>query len=282
MVHIFLNVGSNFLFNFSYPSLIAKTWPALRSNCCRALIQTNKTSFATFRIFLHFSWIFLWMYAVTPTPYYECMEFSKRILFDQLRTFMVRSWCDRVKWLCGVDVTAYIQGTDLIRFRKVTLGGFCVHCTLYSGIHLSDFMFLLYTAQSSVLGFFSSRPNWNPRPLNRRRVCPPPTLVGGDTLACVWGGHFTELMWPRKVTLRSQKISIKWLWPVKVTLKVIWWFFADLCWWCPFKMNKKKLPSLQFVITDQMSLLSPLNLNDRSIPLKVRLAHRRVAWPKTH
>jgi hypothetical protein len=28
------------------------------------------------------------------------------------------------------------------------------------------------------------------------------------------------------------------------------------------------LPSLQFVITDQMSLLSPLNSNDRSIPLR--------------
>ena len=32
-------------------------------------------------------------------------------------------------------------------------------------------------------------------------------------------------------------------------------------------MNLKKLPSLQFVITDQMSLISPLNSNDRSIPL---------------
>ncbi len=27
------------------------------------------------------------------------------------------------------------------------------------------------------------------------------------------------------------------------------------------------MPSLQFVITDRMSLISPLNLNDRSIPL---------------
>jgi hypothetical protein len=33
-------------------------------------------------------------------------------------------------------------------------------------------------------------------------------------------------------------------------------------------MKKKKLPSLQFVITDRMSLISPLNSNDRSIPLK--------------
>ncbi len=34
-------------------------------------------------------------------------------------------------------------------------------------------------------------------------------------------------------------------------------------------MKLKKLPNLQFVITDQMSLLSPLNSNDRSIPLNV-------------
>ena len=32
-------------------------------------------------------------------------------------------------------------------------------------------------------------------------------------------------------------------------------------------MKYKKLPSLQFVITDQIRLLSPLNSNDRSIPL---------------
>ncbi len=37
---------------------------------------------------------------------------------------------------------------------------------------------------------------------------------------------------------------------------------------CPFKMKKKKLPSLQFVITNRLSLISHLNLNDRSIPLR--------------
>jgi hypothetical protein len=34
------------------------------------------------------------------------------------------------------------------------------------------------------------------------------------------------------------------------------------------------LPSLQFVITDQMSLLSPLNSNDRSIPLNLKTSHK--------
>jgi hypothetical protein len=85
-------------------------------------------------------------------------------------------------------VTAYIQGTELIRFRKVTLSGFCVHCTLHtvhSGIHLADFMFFLYTAQSSVLGFFSSSPNWDP-PQLQESVSPPP-LVGGG------GGRHTPL-----------------------------------------------------------------------------------------
>jgi hypothetical protein len=82
-------------------------------------------------------------------------------------------------------VTAYIQGTELIRFRKVTLSGFCVHCTLFSGIHMADFKFLLYTAHSSVLGFFSSRPNWDP-PQPQESVSPPSFgSGGGGTLACV-------------------------------------------------------------------------------------------------
>ncbi len=90
-------------------------------------------------------------------------------------------------------------------------------------------------------GFFSSRPNW---PLNRRRWCPPSfgSGGGGNTFACRWGGHFTELMWPRKVTLRSKKISIKWLWSVKVTLKVIKRRLLVFCWSCdgvPLKWNKK-------------------------------------------
>jgi hypothetical protein len=39
-------------------------------------------------------------------------------------------------------------------------------------------------------------------------------------------------------------------------------------------MKFKKLPSLQFVITDQMSLISPLNSNDRSIPLNLALTSK--------
>ncbi len=73
------------------------------------------------------------LYSVTPTPYYESSCKAELKWLDgvnKLRTFIVRSWCDRVHSWYGVDVTAF------------------------------------------------------------------------------------------KVTLRSTKISIKWLWPVKVTLKV--------------------------------------------------------------
>jgi hypothetical protein len=38
-------------------------------------------------------------------------------------------------------------------------------------------------------------------------------------------------------------------------------------------MNLKKFPSLQFVIMDQISLLSPLSSNDRSIPLNLNLTN---------
>jgi hypothetical protein len=64
-----------------------------------------------------------WMNAVTPTPYHECTQFAdsvKSLSFSLtrgffgpiayfhgselvwLRSFMVRSWCDLVKWPYGV------------------------------------------------------------------------------------------------------------------------------------------------------------------------------------
>jgi hypothetical protein len=76
-------------------------------------------------------------------------------------------------------VTAYIQGTELIRYRKVTLSGFCVHCILYSRIYLADFVFLLYIAQSTVLGFFSSRPNWDPPAPSTAGECVHPSFGWG-------------------------------------------------------------------------------------------------------
>ncbi len=64
------------------------------------------------------------LYVVTPTPYHECTQLVQNILWlnwikvtwrsqqtafihsTELvwpRTFMVRSWCDHVKWLYGVQ-----------------------------------------------------------------------------------------------------------------------------------------------------------------------------------
>jgi hypothetical protein len=71
---------------------------------------------------------------------------------------MVRGWCDRVKsWYgAGVTMSWYTAGVTIlfmvyivdaiwyaagVILRKVTQCGFCVH-TLYSRIHLADFMFL--------------------------------------------------------------------------------------------------------------------------------------------
>jgi hypothetical protein len=55
-------------------------------------------------------------------------------------------------------------------------------------------MVLLYITQSTVPGFFSSRPNWDPsRPLNHRRVCPPLLWFkggGGHTLMRVRGSLY--------------------------------------------------------------------------------------------
>jgi hypothetical protein len=67
------------------------------------------------------------LYAVTPTPYHECTQLVHKILVINWikvtwrsqqtayihstelvwpRTFMVRSWCDRVKWLYGAQKSA--------------------------------------------------------------------------------------------------------------------------------------------------------------------------------
>ncbi len=82
--------------------------------------------------------------------------------------------------------------------------------------------------------------------------------------------------------MRIKKISIKWLWPVKVTLEIIKRRLLIFCWSydeSPLKWNKKILPSLQFVFTNLLSLLSPLNSNDRSIPLSLNWESCRFTVP---
>ncbi len=158
---------------------------------------------------------------------------------EQLRTFMVRSWCYRVKWLYGVEWP-----------RKVMVRSWCVHsvhCILYSRIHLADFMFLSYIAQSRQCArlFLQSPELGLPRPLNLRRVCPPlPWFGGGGGAHSPAGVGVTLRSWCDRVKwpYGVKKISIKWLWPVKVTLKVIKRRPKVFCWSCdgvPLKLNKK-------------------------------------------
>ncbi len=123
-------------------------------------------------------------------------------------------------------------GMQLEWLRKVTLCGFCVHCTLYSRIHLADFL-LVFVRQKSANSSYGVK-----------------------------------------------KISIKWLWPVKVTLEIIKRRPKVSCRSCdedPLKWDKKNLPSLQFVLSERMSLLSPLSSNGRSIPLMYEFADSESA-----
>ncbi len=181
------------------------------------------------------------------------------------RTFMVRSWFDLV---CGC----------MVWYRKVTLSGFCVHCILYNKIHLADFMFLLYIAQSrQIARLFLQSSELGPPAPSTAGECVPPSLVLGGGHTCLRVRGVTLRSWCDRVKWPDgvKRISIKWRWPLKVTLKAITRCQEIFCWCCdgvPLKWNKKKL-GLQFVITDQMSLLSPLNSYDRSIPL--------IWWYKT-
>ncbi len=70
--------------------------------------------------------------------------------------------------------------------------------------------------------------------------------------------HGTELMRFCKVALRSTKIRLTWLWPVKVTLEIIKRRLLVFCWSCdeiPLTWEEKKFPSLQFIKRDRMRLL---------------------------
>ena len=146
------------------------------------------------------------LYAITLTPYNECTQLVQKILWFnwmkvtlrsrqtayihctelvQSRTFIVRSWCNRVEWLYGVNAT--------------------VHCTVYSKIHLvGGFCVSLYVAQSrqSARLFLQSSELGLPRPLNRRGVCPPPLLWAHSPAG-------------EEVTLRSWCDRVKWPYGVK-------------------------------------------------------------------
>ncbi len=71
---------------------------------------------------------------------------------------------------------------------------FCVHCILYSRIHLADFMFLLYTTQSrqSARLFLVSSELGPPAPSSTGE-CVPPSFGsrGGGTRGLLYGVDVT-------------------------------------------------------------------------------------------
>ena len=142
--------------------------------------------------------------------------------------------------------TAYIHTTELVWPRRVTLRSWC-DCTLYSVqctvkfIWLADFVFLLYIAQSRQSArLFLQSSELAPQP--QEMVSPLLWFKGGThSLA---GEGFTLLSWCDSVKwpYGVKKIRTKWLWPVKVTLKVIKRHLFVFCWSCdvvPLKWNKK-------------------------------------------
>ncbi len=114
-----------------------------------------------------------WMHAVTSTPYLECT------LSHQLRTMNERGHTNSVPWMHAV--CRLCQAT-FIQFNQKIFSTNCVQ----------------WWYEVCVTAFV----------------------------------HGTELMRFGKVTLRSTKISIKWLWPVKVTLEVIKRRLMVFCWSC--------------------------------------------------
>ncbi len=102
----------------------------------------------------------------------------------------------------------------VVWFRKVIPRGSCVHCTVE--FHLADFFsFLSFINEEKIhqISYIRTQPS---------------TLRSWCNL----------VEWPYRV----KKISIKWLLPVKVTLKVIKRHFKVFCWSCdedPLKWEKK-------------------------------------------
>ncbi len=170
---------------------------------------------------------------------------------------MVRSWCDRLHSWYGVDAIWHVAGVIPQSHPMWFL------CTLYS---------VLYTAHSrNSFGRFLK---------TKYKEIHQISYIITQLWLMTWktGAILSK---STKVTLRSwcdlvkwpygvKKIRIKWLCPVKVTLEVIKRHLKVFCWSCDeghLKLDKKNNRASQFIITDQMSLLSPLNSNGQSIPL---------------
>ena len=112
---------------------------------------------------------------------------------------------------------------------------------IHSFIWMADFVFLLYVAQSRQSArLFLQSSELAPQP--QESVSPLLWFEGGTHSPACEGVTLQSwcdcVKWPYGV----KKISMKWLWPVKVTLKVIKRRLKVFCWSCdgvPLKWNKK-------------------------------------------
>ncbi len=158
-----------------------------------------------------------WMNAVTPTPYHECSR------SHQLRTMNDPGHINSVPWMNAVTLTPYHECTQFVDSVP----------WMHTVCRLRKANFIQTNCKHSWYG------------------------VGVTAFI-----HGTDLMRFGKVALGSTKISIKWLWPVKVTLEVIKRRTIVFCWSCDeghLTGDKKNFPSLQITNTDRISILSSLD-----------------------
>ncbi len=158
-----------------------------------------------------------WMYAVTPTPYNECTEFSKRIFWTNCvyihgtelvwpRKVTLRSWRDRVHSRYGVDSIPQSHSKwflcTLYTLLWHSFGGFYV-----SFVHSTELSARLFL-QSSESG-----------PPSTAGECVPPSFGSGG------GGAYSPAC--EGVTLRSWCDRVKWPYGVK---KSAWSDFDQSKW----------------------------------------------------
>ena len=130
----------------------------------------------------------------------------------------------------GVSVTAVIHGTELMWPRSFMVRSWCDREHSWYGVgvipqsHSTWFLCTLYSG-NSFGGFF---------PFCVSSMTKKSTKFHTKSTLRSW---CNLAKWPYGV----KKISIKWLWPVKVTLKVVKRRLKDFCWSCEEgPLNKKK------------------------------------------
>ncbi len=135
---------------------------------------------------------------------------------------------NHIEWLCGITPAAYkIASTPYYDFtrsyqlRTMTLRG---HTNSVPWMHA-----VCWLRQVTFIQF-------------KQRIIWTNCLHSWYGVGVTAVIHGTELMQFGKMTLRSTKISLKWLWPVKVTLEVIKRRLLVFCWSCdegPLNWDKK-------------------------------------------